>query len=484
MRTDKILFMAILWGSSFLYGQNRQLLYDFTENPQALLLNPGMETSYKWYAGIPLLSVISIQAGTSGITVNDLFANDGLDFTTKVRDRAIFSMKPRDQIGSTYQVEFLNGGFRGKNRPEYFYSFGIYHEGDVIVYWPQDLPILAFEGNANSLGKRFDLSHLKTRGELINVFHFGVNKQMNNQLTLGARAKIYSGIFDFNSTGNKGYFVTTQGQNNLLANTLVADMNLRTSGIQGILDVLDDDSIDNNSGISQILKSRALLGGDLGLGLDLGFTYNLNEQTVITGSLLDVGFIYHSKDVQNYTLKGSATVEGIEVILPEALADPNADLWQELVDEIEGLIPFEDNNKGYVTFRPTKLNASIRYNFGAPKQTGVDCDCDINIAGGSNNRFKYPNSVGGQLFMINRPRGPQTAFTAFYQRRFGNVLGIKTTYTVDKFSFSNIGLGLNVQAGPVNIYVMADNLLAYRNLADSHYSSFQLGLNIISWGNK
>jgi hypothetical protein len=84
--------------------------------------------------------------------------------------------------------------------------------------------------------------------------------------------------------------------------------------------------------------------------------------------------------------------------------------------------------------------------------------------------------------MINRPRGPQAALTAFFQHRFGNILALKGAYTVDKFSWSNIGLGMSLQAGLVNFYLMADNLLAYRNIPDSHYASLQLGLNIISWG--
>ena len=104
--------------------------------------------------------------------------------------------------------------------------------------------------------------------------------------------------------------------------------------------------------------------------------------------------------------------------------------------------------------------------------------------GGGSNVTKYRNSVGGQLYVINRPRGPQSAITAFYQRRFGNYMALKTTYTADKFTLTNIGLGVNFQAGPVNLYLMADNLLAYRNIAASNYASFQFGLNIISWGKK
>ena len=468
-------FLLTVLGS---FAQNKQLLYDFNEVPQALLLNPGLETSYNWYAGVPMLSGISVQAGTSGLSVHDIFADDGLDINDKVRDRAIFGLGTRDNQSLTNQIEIFSGGFRGKNRPRDFYSFGMYGELDLINYWPRDLAILAYEGNANRIGQRFDLSHLKTRGELLNVIHFGINRQLNRELTVGARAKLYSSILNFTSTRNDGYFLTREGQNNLLTNIMVADMSLRTSGLRELTDAADGEVAD----ISSTIIGRGLLGGDLGLGLDLGFTYHLDEQTVITGSILDLGFVYHTTDVENYSLTGRAANEGVEVILPNALVDPNADFWQELVDEIETLVPFEDDDRNYITFRPTKLYGSLKYSWGIPSGGGdMDCDCTITTSARPQ-RNQYLNSVGGQLFMVNRPRGPQMALTAFYQRRLGNVLALRSTYTVDKYSLTNIGFGLSLQAGPVNLYLMADNLFAYQNLAAAHTASFQFGLNILSWG--
>ncbi|MBD0778193.1 hypothetical protein HPE56_10340 [Maribacter sp. ANRC-HE7] len=477
MIARKYFIITALWAGLFVHAQNKQLLYDFTEVPQALMINPGMETDFSWYAGIPALSGISFQAGSSGISVNDIFADDGLNINDKVRDRAIYGMSVQDELSGTYQVEIFNGGFRGKD-PSVFYSFGLYNEGDAIGYWFRDYAILGYEGNADRLNQRFDLSHLKTRGEMLNVFHFGVNKKVSSDLILGARGKIYSSIFDFNSVNNEGYFVTTEGQNNTFASTLNADLELRTSGVNAIDHAHDDDNIP-----ATVIK-RGLFGGDLGLGVDLGFTYYLNSQTVLTGSLLDLGFVYHANDVENFALQGSATIEGMEIILPDALSDPNQDFWQNLVDDVEGFIPFEKETTSYLTFRPTKLYGSIRYNFGEPMQGSAQCDCDYRTSGKGPNTVKYRNSVGGQLYVINRPRGPQSAITAFYQRRFGNFMAIKTTYTADKFTFTNIGLGASIQAGPVNFYLMADNLLAYRNIADSNYTSFQFGLNIISWGKK
>ncbi|WP_421806620.1 DUF5723 family protein [Flagellimonas sp.] len=481
---SRILFFALLC-NFMATAQNKQLLYDFNEIPQSLMVNPGVKTSQKWHAGLPVLSGLAFQAATSGVTVNDLFANDGVDFTTKVRERLLDVMSDRDDFSSTSQIEGITVGFRGRNRPDTYYSFGMYGEMDIISYWPKDLAILAFEGNGgNNIGRSFDLGDLNLRGEMVNVFHFGINKKIDNSLTIGGRAKIYSSIFQFQSIRNSGSFVTRPGQNNVYESAISADMQLQTAGIKAFYDIAEEDTGTTQRDVTSLFTERILFGGNLGLGLDFGFSYNLNPQTTITGSILDVGFISNTKDVWNYTLSGNTTTEGITVFLPDDIDDVNNDLWQELLDDIEEALPYGENDSGYISWRPVKVYGSVRYDFGEGGRSSVfdNCGCGVNVGGGSNRDY-YRNSVGGQLFMIKRPKGVQAALTGFYQRRFGRVLSLKTTYTIDKYTFTNLGLGANLQLGPVNFYVLADNLLSYSNIADSHYASLQFGFNIISWNN-
>jgi len=477
MRLPHCFFIVSLLFALGVKAQKKQILYDFNEIPQSLSLNPGVESDFKWFAGVPLLSGIFGYAGSNGISVHDIFADDGIDINLKFRERALNELSPRDEFSSTVQVEYLTGGFRDEN-PNLFYSFGGYLELDNIAYWPQDYAFLIFDGNADQLGRRYDLNDLKTRGSLVNVLHFGVNKKIDRNLTIGARGKIYSSIVDYSSTSNKGYLRNIEGQNNLIATNLDADLLLRTSGLQDLDAANDGDSL-----TSEII-SRALFGGDLGLGVDLGFTYHLNERIIVTGSLLDVGFIYHSSDPKNYSLDGSTTVEGVEIDIVENFANLDRDFWQDLVDKVETAVPFDTDYDSYITFRPTKLYTSIRNDFGEPVDGDgqQNCDCTPGSFSTGELRAKYRNSFGGQIYMINRPRGPQMALTGFYTRRIGNILAIKGTYTVDKFSYTNVGLGMNLQAGPLNFYIMADNLLSYNNIADANSASFQFGLNIISWG--
>ena len=56
---------------------------------------------------------------------------------------------------------------------------------------------------------------------------------------------------------------------------------------------------------------------------------------------------------------------------------------------------------------------------------------------------------------------------------------MKATYTLDTFSYTNIGLGLSGNIGKFNVYLLADNLLEYRDLAKANSLSFQFGFNFI-----
>jgi hypothetical protein len=265
---------------------------------------------------------------------------------------------------------------------------------------------------------------------------------------------------------------------------MVANMRLQTSGIERFREIIGNGS--GNTELSSEIIKRSFFGGDLGLGVDVGITYYLSDQLLITGSLLDWGLMSNFSDVRTIELKGQNTIEGGLPIAQDALAGANEDFWQDLADEIDALVPFVENQDSFLSFNSVRLYSSIRYNFGENMQydTKSACNCDYRNPGNSrlaSLRSPYRNGLGLQLYVKDRPRGPQTAITLFYQRQMFRALSFKTTYTADKFSKTNFGLGLNLQTGPVELYVLADNLLGLQNIANSPYASFQIGLNILSW---
>ena len=82
----KLLLLLFILFSFKMFSQNKQVLYDFAELPQTLLLNPGAETNYKFHVGVPLLSGFSAEFGSTGFTVSDLFAVDNRPINDKVSD--------------------------------------------------------------------------------------------------------------------------------------------------------------------------------------------------------------------------------------------------------------------------------------------------------------------------------------------------------------------------------------------------------------
>ena len=456
MRKAIVLYMLLVFVNCF--SQNKQILYNLNSVPQTLWSNPGSDVKYDWFVGIPLLSGLSANVGSSGFSPFDLFANNGVDFNTKLRN-VVQSSSRNDKIAVNEQLDIISGGFKIRNWEKASYvSFGIYQEADLLVYVPKDYAILALDGNQSHVGKSFNLSDLNARGELVSVFHIGIHQKLNEQLILGFRGKIYSSIFNITSTQNSGYFYTRPGTDGSVYDQVIAsDMIVHTSGLTNYTD--------NYSGNakSDILK-KTFFGGNLGLGFDAGLTYYPQKNIQLTASLIDVGFIKHTKEARSYSYKGYYEMIGVT---PDFILGNEGN---NILNEFNDAIPLDTLNVKYTSWRPLKFNSSFQYSFGDGRK--MACNCEGNESG-------YANAIGVQLFAMTSARASLTALTAYYKRQIFESLEMKATYTIDSFSSKNIGLGLSSTLGKVNFYILADNLLEYRDVSMARSLSLQLGLNII-----
>ena len=455
------------------FAQNKQLLYGFHEIPQNLLINPGAPVTNNGFIGIPFLSHIHANLGMSKLTVYDVFADDGRDFNSKLKD-AIYAMKDTDYFAVNQQLDLFSAGFafgRGFEKDKYL-SFGMYQETNAFVYFPKDYAVLAYEGNHENIDRVFNLGHLNTSAEILAVFHLGFNKKVNKKLTYGLRGKIYSSIFNVNATNNRGTFQTTVGENNFLNHQFYLDLEVQTSGLKSLL---EDENTELSKDISTIVQ-RAFFGGNLGLGLDIGFTYSFTDQWMLEASIQDVGFIKYNKDIENYKLDGNLTFEGINPLFPESGEGQTAEeYWDTVEEDFEELFKIDTTNTKYTLVKPIKFNAVLQYAFG--KKNSKECNC-LSV------QEDFQNRVGAHLFLMKRPRKPQAALTAFYYRRLLSNLGIKTIYTLDAYSFSNVGLAVSTTIKNIHFYIAVDNLLKYKNLAKAQSVSLQLGFNYIFKSNE
>jgi hypothetical protein len=200
--------------------------------------------------------------------------------------------------------------------------------------------------------------------------------------------------------------------------------------------------------------------------LDFGLTYHMSSQLQFSGSIIDVGFVNHKKNIQNTAITGSFTFEGIEFEYDGS----NRNYWNELETAFKEQLPNTENNESYVSWRPTKVNAAIKYSFGE-KRSKYCYD----------NTFKefYTDAFGAQLYAVFRPLREQFALTGFYEKSLSNKLHAKVTYTLDDYSYYNIGLGVSAQIWKINFYGLLDNIAALSDISSANNISLQFGFNFI-----
>jgi hypothetical protein len=443
------------------FSQNKQVLFGFAETPQTLMLNPGAETNYRFHAGVPLLSGISTNIGTSGLVLTDLFLNDNVNINTKLGN-IVNQLDDNDNITFNAQVEVFNGGYRYDDKT--YLSFGFYEEVDAMIYFPNDVATLLYEGNNAYLNRSFSLSEILFKADILGVLHAGITRKIDSKLTLGGRFKIYSSSLNLKTTNNSGTFTTNLGADNIYRHHLNnLNINIHTSGITNSDgDVLKD---------ATSLYKDTFFGGNMGVGIDLGFTYRYSSTLEFTGSIIDLGFINYSKDNKTYTVNGDYIFDGLNFQYPDP-SNPR-DYWGDLNNDFKENVVSEDNDESYTSFRPTKLNLAVKHRFG---RTRLNKACYYGEAAYDE---QYRSAVGIQLYSIFRPLKNQFAFTTFLEQSIHENLHAKVTYTADEYSFSNFGLGISGQIGKVNLYGIVDNIIELEDIAVANNVSFQIGINLI-----
>ena len=421
----------------------QQIAFSFGETPQTLLLNPGSETNYKSHFGIPVLSNFQLTIGNTGFQMGDLFSNDSRPFNEKF-EKVLEQLSPDDYINLNTKIDVLNFGYRYNNK--IYISVGFYEELDLMVYFPKDAIEWLYFGNDPFFNRSFSLSQAIMKADLLGVLHAGISKKIDEKLTIGGRFKIYSSSLNVETNNNLGSITTTTNTTNITRLTLQnLDAEVSTSGV------------DNFS----------LLGGNLGVGFDVGLTYHFSPQIEFTGSILDLGFVKHSKNTRNFTAKGNYVLDGINF---EYNPDDPIDYWEQLSNDFKARIPNEETEDAYTSWRPMKLNAALKYSFGERRNK---------FCYTKTHKQYYYNSIGFQMHTIMRPLKPQFSFTSFYEKSLSQKIYTKFTHTINDYSSTIFGAGASLQLGKLHVFGALDNVLGVRDLSTLNTISLNFGLNII-----
>ncbi|MGB1169231.1 MAG: DUF5723 family protein [Flavobacteriaceae bacterium] len=452
----KIVLLVFLISAISLKSQQK-LAFSFAESPQTLLLNPGAETNFRSHYGIPMLSDVSFDIGITGFKLNDLFSNDSRTFRTRF-EAVLNKINATDYLSFNTKIDVLNIGFRLDKKT--YLSFGFYEEIDFISYLPKDFIELFYYGNEPFINRNFSLAQVSMKGDFLGVFHAGISKKISEKLNIGARAKIYSSSINIESLNNFGTFNSSTSTDNIIRQSLNnINGQVRTSGIVDS----DDEYVDNPNEYF----SRTFLGGNLGLGLDVGLTYHFTSQLEFTASLLDIGFVKHSKNTKNFNIEGDYVLDGLNF---EYDTSSLSNYWQQIEQDFRDRVITEETQEAYTSWRPMKINAAFKYSFGERREKSCYS---------KTHKEYYYNAIGFQIHNIMRPIKPQFSFTSFYEASLSKKVHTKFTHTINDYSAVIFGAATSLQLGKLYVYGGLDNLLGVADVSTANSVAFNFGFNIV-----
>jgi hypothetical protein len=70
------------------------------------------------------------------------------------------------------------------------------------------------------------------------------------------------------------------------------------------------------------------------------------------------------------------------------------------------------------------------------------------------------------------------ALSVSYYYQLPHILGLMVSYNIYNNQFTNIGAGLSINAGPIQLYVISDNIPGLIYYRGTNNSSIQFGINI------
>jgi len=229
-------------------------------------------------------------------------------------------------------------------------------------------------------------------------------------------------------------------------------------------------SFDENFTAQDIIK-KFFFSKNFGPGLDLGLTYKYTDRLQLSAAVLDLGFIYYTSNIRNYTAKGSYVFEGANIQFPE---NSYIDYWKDIKDSFNEQIQAGENKKNYISWRPTSVYVGLKY--GLEDLKHPECKDFLNI------KDEYTSFLGFTGFYQYRPfQGVYWGTSLYYQKKWSKFFHSKINFTADNFGYTSIGAAMVLNIKRFQFYIAADNLIGLSDLSASKKQSVSLGLNVVKF---
>lgn len=248
-------------------------LYFMNYLPYQAYMNPAIQPACKVYVELPGLSTWSLSAGNNSVSLNDIFYLHNGQMITALhpeygdRDKLYNSFKNTTNLSQDFSMSLFGFGFKLKEKG--YLSINASIKQETSAYMPKDFVKLALYGTPDE--NAVNTFNLRSLGFGVNSYmdiSGGYSYILNEQVTVGARVKLLSGI----ANARMG-FSSLELQVSQDAWRIVGEgsMQLSAPAVEVLVD--GEQMIDNILMPEDPMAVLQNLKPNLGLGFDMGAVY-------------------------------------------------------------------------------------------------------------------------------------------------------------------------------------------------------------------
>lgn len=435
----KISLLIIFLYSSFAFGQQSAQLFLNPQIAQSALLNPAIQISCKYYIGIPLLSSPHLSYQNSSFSYNDLTQGNLLNLD-QVYKQLIYSNFASVQ----FEIYPLSLGFRHKS---FYYSFHIADKANVFASYPKKLIGLSLYGNNQFLGKKARFNNLRVNSVYYREYSFGFSSIYDLFTTIGVRGKILFGKANLSTGQSRFSLESNETSFDLLA---AGKIKLNSSYpfilTQNSSGMINNVLVDYPDYMSLIFNYR-----NPGIAFDAGIIRKYRKKITLSASILDLGFIRWSSDVNNIKAQADFSYSGID-----AGSSFNAGSFiDELVDSIDNSTDIQISQKPYFSMLPLKIYAGAEYLH--------------------NENFSL--GIVSRNIIANRRLHASITLMANHRIKEKFISSLGWSYMNN--SLKNIGAGVAWAGRGFQFHAFSDNVLGFFQPFDTRTIDLQFGMNLM-----
>jgi len=454
-------------------AQYSQSLY-FMNLPQRSSLNPAMRPTNRLYIGLPLLSGATVNLDNS-FDMSDLFIDGVISDSTisflepgEHLDRLVAGLKDKNSVEMQAAVQLFGLGF---SVGDLWVTLDLTERAEGNFVLPGELIRLGIMGNDAYTGQSIDLSSLRTDAKYYHEIGVGVSKNLTEKLRVGVRGKLLFGVAAA-TLDNNDLRLRVNDDN---THTLFADLSFSMSGPvyavmnpDGTLDSvnIDDSRFETRKDALSLLTNT----GNPGFGIDIGVEYRITDRLSVSGAVTDIGFIRWRTDRTTLYTKTQFEFNGLTMqdVYDESLGFDELINWT--MDSLQNAFYQKPGNVPFVTYLSPGITAAASYSPVRAFTFGV---------------LSHTRFIGKQV---------RESVTLSANMNLGSVLSATCSYTAVNHRYDNLGAGIALRGGWLQLYALVDNIPVRWTKVSSGNDSYpvpedwntmhaRVGMNIL-FGNK